>query len=138
MTVKQISVFLENTAGRLAEVTTLLGKKGINLRAATIADTADFGILRLIADDPDGALKILKDGGFTAKETDVYAIEIEDKQLHMIRQFAGFFPREDHIQTAFIDQPFSTLPIEAGVNINGESGIDHHGVDAPAAHRSLF
>ncbi len=79
MTVKQISVFLENTAGRLAEVTALLGEKGVNLRAATIADTADFGILRIIADDPGRALQVLKEGGFTAKETDVYAIEIEDQ-----------------------------------------------------------
>lgn len=79
MTVHQISVFLENKSGRLAEVTMLLGKGGVNLRAITIADTADFGILRLIVDDQDKALKLLRDAGFTAKVTEVYAIEIEDK-----------------------------------------------------------
>ncbi|RKX78856.1 MAG: amino acid-binding protein [Spirochaetes bacterium] len=79
MSVKQISVFLENKSGRLAEVTKALGKGGINLRAITIADTADFGILRLIVNDPDGALKILEKEGFTAKETDVLAVEVEDK-----------------------------------------------------------
>ena len=78
MTVKQISVFLENTSGRLADVTTLLGENGVNLRAITIADTADFGILRLIVDDNEKALDTLKENGFTAKVTQVFAIEIED------------------------------------------------------------
>ena len=78
MTVKQISVFLENTTGRLAEVTSLLGKNKVNLRAITIADTADFGILRLIVNDHDKALDLLKQSGFTAKVTQVFAIEIED------------------------------------------------------------
>jgi hypothetical protein len=79
MTVHQISVFLENKSGRLAEVTKLLGSGGVNLRAITIADTADFGILRVIVDDREKALKLLRDAGFTAKVTEVYAIEIEDK-----------------------------------------------------------
>lgn len=79
MTVKQISVFLENTAGRLGEVTSLLGEGGVNLRAITIADTADFGILRLIVDDYEKALKLFKDGGFTAKVTEVLAIEVADE-----------------------------------------------------------
>ncbi len=79
MTVHQISVFLENKSGRLAEVTKLLGSGGVNLRAITIADTADFGILRVIVDDREKALKLLRDAGFTSKVTEVYAIEIEDK-----------------------------------------------------------
>jgi len=79
MTVKQISVFLENTTGRLADVTTILGENGVNLRAITIADTADFGILRLIVNDNEKALDLLKENGFTAKVTPVFAIEIEDK-----------------------------------------------------------
>lgn len=79
MTVKQISVFLENTAGRLGEVTSLLGEGGVNLRAITIADTADFGILRLIVDDYEKALKLFKNNGFTAKVTEVLAIEVEDR-----------------------------------------------------------
>lgn len=78
MTVKQISVFLENTAGRLAEVTKLMGNHGINLRALTIADTEDFGILRIIADEPGKALKVLEENGFTAKVTDVFGIEVSD------------------------------------------------------------
>ena len=78
MEIKQISVFLENNAGRLGEVTRVLAQAGINLRAISIADTHDFGILRLIVDNCDGALKALKDSGFTTRLTDVVAMEIED------------------------------------------------------------
>ena len=65
MKVEQISVFLENKAGRLAEVTRLLGEGGVNIRALSLADTSDFGILRLIVNDNEKAKKILKDNGFT-------------------------------------------------------------------------
>jgi len=78
MQIKQISVFLENNAGRLGEVTKVLAQAGINLRAISIADTADFGILRLIVDKCDDALKALKDGGFTTRVSEVAAVEIED------------------------------------------------------------
>ena len=78
MTIKQVSVFLENVSGRLAEVTKILSDGGINLRAITIADTADFGILRIVSDDPDKALKILEENGFTARETEVLAVEVVD------------------------------------------------------------
>ena len=79
MTIKQISVFLENVSGRLAEVTKILSSGGINLRAITIADTADFGILRIVCDNPDKALKVLEENGFTARETEVLAVEVADK-----------------------------------------------------------
>ncbi len=79
MRVKQISVFLENKSGRLAQVTELLGEKGINIRALSIADTSDFGILRLIVNKPEEAYGILKNGGFTVSETEVIAVEVEDK-----------------------------------------------------------
>ena len=79
MEIKQISVFLENNAGRLGEVTRVLAEAGINLRAISIADTADFGILRLIVDKCDVAMKALNDSGFTTRVTDVVAVEIEDK-----------------------------------------------------------
>jgi len=79
MRIKQISVFLENKKGRLAEITKLIAKAGIDIRALSIADTAEFGILRLIVDDPDKAVQAIADGGFTVKSTDVLAIEIPDK-----------------------------------------------------------
>jgi hypothetical protein len=79
MGMKQISVFLENTTGRLCEVTRTLAKAGINLRALNIADTAEFGILRIIVDKTDEAAEILNKAGFTIKMTMVAAVEIEDK-----------------------------------------------------------
>lgn len=78
MVVKQISVFLENKSGRLAKVTTVLGDNKINIRALSIADTTDFGILRLIVDKPEAAYKILKEAGFAVSETEVIAVEIPD------------------------------------------------------------
>jgi len=79
MYVKQISVFLENRSGRLAEVTNVLGNNDIDISALSIADTTDFGILRLIVNKPDLALKVLKENGFTVSATDVIAISVEDK-----------------------------------------------------------
>jgi hypothetical protein len=78
MKVEQLSVFLENKAGRLAEVTKVLGEGGINIRALSLADTTDFGILRLIVDKYDQAREILKKHGFTVGKTEVVAIEVPD------------------------------------------------------------
>ena len=77
--VKQISVFIENRSGRLRDVTEALGKNNINIRALSLADTSDFGILRLIVDKPDYALEVLKKALFTLSETDVIAVEVSDK-----------------------------------------------------------
>ncbi|MCL6639646.1 MAG: ACT domain-containing protein [Firmicutes bacterium] len=79
MKVRQISVFLENKSGRLAQVTQVLGENGVNIRALSIADTTDFGILRLIVNDPEKAYRALKDGGFTVSATEVIAVEVEDR-----------------------------------------------------------
>ena len=79
MVIQQISIFLENKSGRLADVTRVMAQAGINLRAISIADTADFGILRVIADRPDPALEALGKAGFTTRTTDVLALEIEDQ-----------------------------------------------------------
>jgi hypothetical protein len=78
MEIKKISVVLENTTGRLSEVTRVLSKSKINLRAISIADTADFGILRFIVDKTEDAVKALNDAGFTTRQTNVVAVEIED------------------------------------------------------------
>lgn len=75
---KQISVFLENKAGRLSHVTRVLGEAGINIRALSIADTSDFGILRIIVSDPEKAYRILKEAGFTVSETEVIAVKVPD------------------------------------------------------------
>ncbi len=77
--VEQISVFLENKSGRLAEVTALLAKNGINIRALALADTADFGILRLIVNDLEKTKQLLKDNGFTVGRNEVVAVEVADR-----------------------------------------------------------
>jgi len=79
MKVQQISVFLENKAGRLSKVSRLLGDAGVNIRALSIADTSDFGILRLIVNDVDLAMNALKESGFTASLTEVIAMEVPDR-----------------------------------------------------------
>ena len=78
MSIKQISVFLENRSGRLWELTDELGKAGINMRALSIGEAADFGVVRMIVNNPDEAQKMLDDAGFTVAETDVLAVEIPD------------------------------------------------------------
>ncbi len=86
MRVEQISVFLENKAGRLSEVTRILAEAGVNIRALSLADTSDFGILRLIVNDNDKAKEALKKNGFTVGKTDVVAVEVGDHPggLHKI------------------------------------------------------
>ena len=85
MEIKQISVFFENKPGRLGEVTKVLADAGINLRAISIADTADFGILRLIVNDNEKAAEALNKAGFTTRVTNVAAVEIEDKPGSLAR-----------------------------------------------------
>lgn len=81
MKVEQISIFIENKSGRLAEVTRVLGEAGINIRALSLADTSDFGILRLIVNKTDQAKAVLKDKGFTVNKTDVVAVEVPDRPM---------------------------------------------------------
>lgn len=79
MIAKQVSVFLENTSGRLNEVTRILGDAGINISAFSIADTSDFGVLRMIVPDPDEAAAILKAAGFSVQTTRVVLMTTPNK-----------------------------------------------------------
>jgi hypothetical protein len=74
MLIKQISVFLENKSGRLNEVSQILGDAGINISAFSVADTSEFGILRLIVSDPDKASNVLHESGFTVRESNVVGL----------------------------------------------------------------
>ncbi|MGD0112273.1 MAG: ACT domain-containing protein [Armatimonadota bacterium] len=75
----QISVFLENKSGRLAEVTRTLAAAGVNIRALSLAETIDYGVLRLIVDRPTEAKQALTTVGFTVSETEVIAVEMPDR-----------------------------------------------------------
>ena len=79
MKVEQISIFIENKSGRLAEVAQTLGEADVNIRALSLADTSDFGILRLIVDKTDVAKTTLKEKGFTVSKTEVVAVEVPDQ-----------------------------------------------------------
>lgn len=79
MKVTQLSIFLGNEEGRLAEVMEVLAKAKVNIRALSLADTADFGVLRLIVDSPDKAVTALKKSDIVVKITDIIAAEVEDK-----------------------------------------------------------
>lgn len=79
MKVEQIAIFLENKSGRLSEITGVLADNNINIRSLSLADTADFGILRLIVDKVEEAERVLKEGGFTVGKTNVIAVEVPDR-----------------------------------------------------------
>ena len=89
MSVRQISIFLENSKGRLAEVTRLLAAGGVNIRALSLADTADFGVLRVIVNDPDACLSVLKTSGIVAQVTEVLAVEMGDRPGGLSRVLAA-------------------------------------------------
>ncbi|MBN1996099.1 amino acid-binding protein [candidate division KSB1 bacterium] len=86
MRVKQISIFMENRAGRLEEITEVLRVADVNIRALSLADTSDFGILRIIVDKPKEAVEKLRNEGFTVRENDVIACVVDDHPggLHQI------------------------------------------------------
>jgi len=77
--IRQLSVFLENRSGRMAKVTTSLGRENVNIRAMALIDTSDFGILRLIVTDTDKGVEVLKAQGFTVRVTEVIAVVVGDQ-----------------------------------------------------------
>lgn len=77
--VKQLSVFVENKSGRLSDVLNSLSEKNIDISALSIADTTDFGIVRMIVSDPDTAAKVLKENGIVVKITEVIALAVQDR-----------------------------------------------------------
>jgi hypothetical protein len=92
MEVAQISIFLENRSGGLADVIDVLARHEVDIKAVALADMADFGILRLIVDDPDRTRAVLKEAGFTVDKTRVVAVEVPDRPgglrdtLHALRR----------------------------------------------------
>jgi len=89
MKITQISVFLENQQGRLRQVSEILGAANVNIRALNIAETADYGVLRMVVDRPGEALAALKKGGIVAARTDVVAVEVPDHPGGLARALAA-------------------------------------------------
>jgi len=133
MKVKQISVFLENTTGRLAEVTKTIANAGINLRAISIADTADFGILRIIVDKPDKGMEVLKNAEFTAKLTEVIGIILDDEPGGLMKVM-DIFNRDgvniEYLYSSLINENgsvviiFKVEDIDHGLEIVEKSGLE--------------
>ncbi|MDR2493309.1 MAG: ACT domain-containing protein [Coriobacteriales bacterium] len=99
--VEQITVFLENDRGRLAAMCRLLGDAGVSMRALTIADTAYYGVARIIADEPSRAVKVLEAAGFRAKLTKVCAVVVPDRAGGLATLFEAFDDAEINVEYAY-------------------------------------
>ena len=98
MTVDQISVFVENRPGKLLEITELLGQAGVDIRAMSIADTTDFGILRIIVEDTEATMTLLKNAGYIVKLNRVLAVEIPDEPGSLAKILHIFATKELSIE----------------------------------------
>lgn len=79
MKVRQLSVFIENKAGRVSEITELLGRSDVNIRGFSVSDTVEYGILRLVVDLPEKAKEVLREAGFTVREDEVICVDLPDQ-----------------------------------------------------------
>ncbi len=98
MKITQISVFLENRKGRLHDACSLLGNNGINIRALTIAESEDFGVLRMVTDKPVIALEVLKESGFVATLTEIVAVEVPDEPGGLARVLKILMDRNMNVE----------------------------------------
>ncbi|GAB6179606.1 ACT domain-containing protein [Desulfotomaculum defluvii] len=133
MRVQQVSIFLENKKGRLANVTEVLGRNDINIRALSIADTTDFGILRLIVNKPELAYQVLKAEGFTVSSTDVIAVEVTDQPGGLSQTLRLLEKAEINIEYlyAFVTQSssaalivFRVEQVDEAINVLKENGVN--------------
>jgi len=132
MKVEQISIFIENKSGRLAEVAKVVGDAGVNIRALSLADTSDFGILRLIVDRTDIATAALKEHSFTVSKTEVVAVEVPDrpKGLFSILEILDRHGVNVEYMYAFVERCganaviiFRFDDLEAAIRVLTENGV---------------
>lgn len=125
--IKQLSVFIENKPGRLTEITNALGDSAINIRGFSVADMADYGIFRVIADDADRAKNVLDAMDFTVKESDVICVRVDDKPGQLARVLNSFSKRGISVEYMYIITDtriaFSVEDIDAAVKALAEEGI---------------
>ncbi len=119
MFIKQISVFMENRPGRLAEITKLLSENNIDMRAVNIADTTDFGILRMIVDEPEKAAETLRNNEMIASVADVIAVSIPDK-IGSFHQVIGLLGDND-ISVEYIYSFIGEKSDKAGIIIKTDN-----------------
>ena len=129
--IKQISLFAENKPGRLANIASSFQKAGINIRAFTIAEAGDFGIIRMVVDRPDFAHDVLHDAGFTVSETSVLGVQMEDVPggLGKIADVLGEKDINIDYAYAFVTKTEKALlilrvnNIEAAITVLQDSGV---------------
>jgi len=104
--VQQLSVFLENKAGRLSDASAALKDNGINIRALTIAESQNYGVLRMIVNRPEEALAVLRGAGFVVKKNPVLAVEVDDREgiLHDIVELCGNAELNVEYMYSFVEQ----------------------------------
>ena len=120
--VEQVSVFLENKEGRLAELTRTLGDAGIDMHALMVADTSDFGVVRIICDAPERAKALLDERGFGASLVNVLAVEIPDRPGGLADLLDAFDAARMNVEYAY-----------CFVRSAGQSAVDVFKVDDPGA-----
>ena len=124
--VRQISVFIENKINSLGTVLGILKKNGINLRAMSIADTRDFGILRLIVDDAEKALKVLKDEGCSVTITNVLVLRITDRPGSLAQAMNALYKDNisvEYMYAAFINTESNTACLVLRVDDNDKATV---------------
>jgi hypothetical protein len=124
--IQQLSVFLENSTGRLGELTRALGDASINMHALMVADTEQFGVVRIIADSPHRAKQILDGMGFSATLTPVVAVEVPDKPGGLADVLDALGARRINIEYAY-----------CFVEPLGQGAVDVFKIDAPNAESVL-
>jgi len=144
MFVKQLSIFVENKQGRLAAILDALSKNDIDICALSLADTTDFGVLRIIVSQPDLAQKVLREEGVISKTSEVLAVEMDDTPgaLNNILRVLGEGNHSIEYMYAFVGQKdnkaivvIKTLALEAAENLLIENGL--HTIHAENLYRSF-
>jgi len=125
--VEQLSVFLENSTGRLAELTRALGDAGINMHALMVADTESFGVVRIIVDTPQAARKVLEDLGFSVALTPVIAVEVPDRPGGLADVLEALVRDGKNVEYAY-----------CFVKPSGDAAVDVLKVDDPSAEATLI
>ncbi len=123
MYIKQLSIFVENKPGRLAEITAVLEQNKIDIRALSISDTKDFGILRLIVTDPGVAEKALKEAGYTVSLTQVIAIGIADEPGSLAKAMSILYNSHVSVEYmyAFLSKTNNNASVILRVNDNAQA-----------------
>ncbi len=124
--IEQVSVFLENSAGRLAELTRALGDAGIDMRALMVADTEEFGVVRIITDRPRHAKELLDETGFSATLTPVIAVEVPQRP-------GGLADALEALGAAGVNVEYAYCFVEP----SGDAAVDVLKVDASGAEEAL-